>query len=244
MRRRGARGVGRSGGGGRAGPEGDRGGGGAARGVGQRGSAVGRGTAALGECVGVRCDVLGAQERQRAVRDRRRPAAQDDPRCARRRGSRGVRLPPAGGGAGPTGQRESGDAGGGDGRRLGGSRVSSSDVAGGRSAAAHARPGRQPGEGPDRRWSALDARALYAHAKTAGYLYEAALRTELTRELGVEWTPVRNGIAEIAGVPPAVLRAFSRRRVEIEAAMEQRGVRGARAARVAALDTRRRRTTR
>jgi len=94
-------------------------------------------------------------------------------------------------------------------------------------------------QGPDGRWSALDARALYAHAKTAGYLYEAALRAELTRALGVEWTPVRNGIAEIAGVPAAVLRAFSRRRVEIEAAMERRGVQGARAARVAALDTRR-----
>ena len=53
----------------------------------------------------------------------------------------------------------------------------------------------------DGRWSALDGRRLYAHAKTAGYLYEARLRAELTRELGVEWTPVRNGIADVAGVP-------------------------------------------
>src|SRR5204863_1697862 len=47
--------------------------------------------------------------------------------------------------------------------------------------------------GPDERWTALDARHLYAHAKTAGYLYQAKLRAELVRSLGVEWTPVRNG---------------------------------------------------
>src|SRR5215218_6464367 len=66
--------------------------------------------------------------------------------------------------------------------------------------------------GGDGRWSTLDARRIYTHAKTAGYLYEARLRSIVTRELGVEWTPVRNGIAEIAGVPSPVLRAFSRRR--------------------------------
>ena len=38
--------------------------------------------------------------------------------------------------------------------------------------------------GADGRWSALDGRRIYAHAKTAGYLYEARLRAELTRELG------------------------------------------------------------
>ena len=34
--------------------------------------------------------------------------------------------------------------------------------------------------GPEGHWSALDARHLYALAKTAGYLYEAQLRHELT----------------------------------------------------------------
>src|SRR4051794_29105622 len=33
----------------------------------------------------------------------------------------------------------------------------------------------------DGRWSALDGRRIYAHAKSAGYLYEARLRAELTR---------------------------------------------------------------
>ena len=93
--------------------------------------------------------------------------------------------------------------------------------------------------GADGRWSTLDARRIYTHAKTAGYLYEARLRSIVTRELGVEWTPVRNGIAEIAGVPSPVLRAFSRRRADIEAELERRGASGAAAAQVATLATRR-----
>ena len=93
--------------------------------------------------------------------------------------------------------------------------------------------------GADGQWSTLDGRRIYAHAKTAGYLYEARLRSLLTRELGVDWTPVRNGIAEIAGVPPSVLRAFSRRRADIEAELERRGASSAAAAQVAALATRR-----
>lgn len=92
--------------------------------------------------------------------------------------------------------------------------------------------------GPDGRWTALDARRLYANAKIGGYLYQAHLRAELVRRLGVEWTPVRRGQAEIAGIPPRVLRTFSRRRVEVEQQMAERGDRGARAAQIAALDTR------
>jgi len=53
--------------------------------------------------------------------------------------------------------------------------------------------------GADGQWSTLDGRRIYAHAKTAGFLYEARLRTLLTRELGIEWTPVRNGLADVAG---------------------------------------------
>jgi conjugative relaxase-like TrwC/TraI family protein len=93
--------------------------------------------------------------------------------------------------------------------------------------------------GPDDRWTALDGRRVYAHAKTAGYLYQAQLRTELVRRLGVEWTQVHNGTAEIAGIPAPVLRAFSRRRIEIEQAMADRGDRSSKAAQVATLDSRR-----
>ncbi|MCA1846594.1 MAG: relaxase domain-containing protein, partial [Actinobacteria bacterium] len=91
----------------------------------------------------------------------------------------------------------------------------------------------------DGRWSALDARPLYGWAKTVGYLYEAQLRAELTRRLGVEWTPVRRGIADIKGIPKKALRAFSRRRVEIEAHLAERGETTARAAQVATYATRR-----
>ena len=92
--------------------------------------------------------------------------------------------------------------------------------------------------GPDERWTALDGRRLYAHAKTAGYLYQAQLRAELVRRVGVEWTPVHKGTAEIAGVPSPVVRAFSRRRLEIECAMAERGEHSAKAAQVATLDSR------
>jgi conjugative relaxase-like TrwC/TraI family protein len=100
------------------------------------------------------------------------------------------------------------------------------------------------GRGPDGRWSALDGRRLYAQARTASFVYQAVLRTELTVTLGVEWTAVRRGIADLVGVP--VLRAFSRRRAEIEAELKRRGTSGAAAAEAAALNTRGRkdRTTR
>jgi conjugative relaxase-like TrwC/TraI family protein len=91
----------------------------------------------------------------------------------------------------------------------------------------------------DGRWSALDGRLVYAHARTAGFLYQAELRAELTRTLGLAWTPVSKGSAEIRGVSHRVIRAFSQRRVEIEAAMELHGSSGRHAAQVAALDTRR-----
>ena len=95
------------------------------------------------------------------------------------------------------------------------------------------------GRGTDGRWSALDGRRVYAHARTASFVYQAVLRSELTRTVGVEWAPVRKGIAEIVGVRRRVLAGFSRRRAEIEAALEQRGTSGARAAEAAALATRR-----
>jgi conjugative relaxase-like TrwC/TraI family protein len=97
-------------------------------------------------------------------------------------------------------------------------------------------------EGPDGRWRTLDGRSLYQHAKTAGYLYEAELRAELTRRLGVEWGPVRNGIADLDGIPTAVLRQFSERRRQIEEHLGETGFRSARAAELAALETRQAKT--
>lgn len=92
--------------------------------------------------------------------------------------------------------------------------------------------------GDDGRWRTIDARHLWAHAKTAGYLYEAHLRHELTRHLGAAWGPVHNGIADIDGIPRHVLKAFSTRRAEIERRMAERQEASPRAAMIAALDTR------
>lgn len=90
------------------------------------------------------------------------------------------------------------------------------------------------------RWSALDGRLLYRHAKTAGYLYQAALRATLTEELGVQWTTVTNGTADVLGVPRDVIDQFSQRRAEILEHMAARGEHSAGAAQIAALETRRR----
>src|SRR5664279_1880469 len=90
--------------------------------------------------------------------------------------------------------------------------------------------------GPDGRWSRLYHPAIFEHAKTASYIYEAHLRHELTRRLGVEWQPVLKGIADIRGFSKEELRRFSTRRVEIlEAAGEGAS---ARAMQVATLATR------
>lgn len=91
-------------------------------------------------------------------------------------------------------------------------------------------------KGPDGKWTRLYHPAIYEHAKTAGYIYEAHLRHELTRRLGVEWQPVRNGIAEIKGFKDEWLKTFSTRRAEI---LEAAGAdASARARQVATLATR------
>src|ERR671910_433233 len=93
---------------------------------------------------------------------------------------------------------------------------------------------------PDGRWRSLDGQRLYRRAKTAGYLYQAHLRAELSRELGVAFREVHRGSAEVAGVPDETLQAFSRRRREIEARMAERGGTSRRSAEIAALETRKR----
>lgn len=92
--------------------------------------------------------------------------------------------------------------------------------------------------GSDGRWSAMDTAAVYRYSRTAASLYHAVLRGELTRTLGVDWTAVVKGIAEIDGIPHSVLRGFSTRRQQITQAMARRDVAGPRAAQAACLDTR------
>jgi conjugative relaxase-like TrwC/TraI family protein len=92
--------------------------------------------------------------------------------------------------------------------------------------------------GPDGRWSAPDMRPVYAEAKTAGTIAEAVMRHALTRALGLEWGPVRNGIAELAGVPATVRDHFSARHAEIVEEALARGYASARGIDVIQRETR------
>ena len=92
--------------------------------------------------------------------------------------------------------------------------------------------------GPDGRWRTLDGTRLYPALRTAGFLFEAELRHQLTERLGVQWGTARQGIAEIDGVPAGVLRRFSKRRSQIEDRLAITGYGSGRAAQVAALATR------
>ena len=78
--------------------------------------------------------------------------------------------------------------------------------------------------GPDGRFTALHATPLYRAAKTAGYLYQAQLRAAISDRLGLEWGEVRNGAAELIGVPAEVRVEFSKRRQEMLRAAELGGI--------------------
>ena len=93
-------------------------------------------------------------------------------------------------------------------------------------------------QGIDGRWSALDGRAIYDTARTGGAVFQAAMRRELTAALGVEWGPVHEDAAEIAGIPHTVLREFSRRHEQIAEWLEDAGEAGPAAAAVAQRATR------
>src|SRR6266536_1683633 len=68
----------------------------------------------------------------------------------------------------------------------------------------------------DREWRALDGEPiLKTYRLAAGYLYQAHLRAKLTESLGVAWEQPRKGMAELRGIPPAVIREFSTRRMQV-----------------------------
>jgi conjugative relaxase-like TrwC/TraI family protein len=74
---------------------------------------------------------------------------------------------------------------------------------------------------PDGKWRAIDGAEIFHHKKSAGTVYQAALRSELTRRLGVAWTRVsEHGQAEIAGVPTALIKSWSTRTDQVRAEAE------------------------
>jgi conjugative relaxase-like TrwC/TraI family protein len=76
-------------------------------------------------------------------------------------------------------------------------------------------------QGPDARWRALDARVVFRAQRTFGAIYQSALRSELTRALGVRFGEVSKGQAEIADLVELV-EAFSTRSVQIKDRLEQK----------------------
>jgi conjugative relaxase-like TrwC/TraI family protein len=93
----------------------------------------------------------------------------------------------------------------------------------------------------DGEWRALDGEALLkTYRLAAGYLYEAHLRSELSRRLGVEWETPQKGWAELKGVPRAVVEAFSTRRAQVVEHLAVQGTSGFYVAQVAAVASRER----
>ncbi|MBC7373909.1 MAG: AAA family ATPase, partial [Frankiales bacterium] len=70
----------------------------------------------------------------------------------------------------------------------------------------------------DGRWRTLDATELFHHKKSAGMIYQAALRNEMHSRLSVTFQDVNeNGQADIIGVPDELLRLWSKRTASIDA---------------------------
>jgi conjugative relaxase-like TrwC/TraI family protein len=77
-------------------------------------------------------------------------------------------------------------------------------------------------QGPDGRWAALDGRDLSRHRLAADALYRATYQRELSRTLGVEWTPAdAYGNRELQGLPEDLVGLFSKRTGQIELEVER-----------------------
>lgn len=61
----------------------------------------------------------------------------------------------------------------------------------------------------------IDGTSLFHEGARGGVIYQATLRRELHRALGLEWAPVdpATGMAEIAGIDPTSISAWSQRSV-------------------------------
>lgn len=94
----------------------------------------------------------------------------------------------------------------------------------------------------DGRWLTLASpkgrSPFYLHAKAAGFVYQAALRRAVARDLGLSWGLIRNGHGDLSPFARDVIEHFSQRRMEIVEDMAKRGTTSARAAEVSAYRTR------
>jgi conjugative relaxase-like TrwC/TraI family protein len=93
----------------------------------------------------------------------------------------------------------------------------------------------------DGKWRALDGEPiLKSYRLAAGYLYQAHLRAELRRALGVEWLRPVKGMAELKGVPREAVAEFSRRRLQVVEHVRDHVGSGFYSAQLAAVETRER----
>lgn len=89
----------------------------------------------------------------------------------------------------------------------------------------------------DGSYGALAGDLLYRHKMAAGAVYRAELSSQLQQRFGFEIE--QHGRAfEVKGVPQSLIREFSQRRREIERSLADHGLSGAKAAAIAALETR------
>lgn len=93
----------------------------------------------------------------------------------------------------------------------------------------------------DGRTRTLVSQTFYRWKMTLGQLYQNELSHQLQQRLGVAVTATANGF-EIAGIPKPLADIFSKRRAQIEEQLRRTGRHSAKAAEIAALDTRGRKT--
>jgi conjugative relaxase-like TrwC/TraI family protein len=77
-------------------------------------------------------------------------------------------------------------------------------------------------QGPDGRWTALDGRDVYRHRLAADAIYRATYQRELAWSLGGGWTAANtHGNRELAGMPEALVRSFSKRTDRIDTELDR-----------------------
>ncbi|HSS08409.1 MAG TPA: MobF family relaxase, partial [Acidimicrobiales bacterium] len=95
-------------------------------------------------------------------------------------------------------------------------------------------------EGADGKWSCLDSRSVYRHARAAGAIYQASLRHHLAAGgFAFAWQVRPDGLADVVGVPRPAIASCSQRSRQILDDVQREGVAGPRARQVAAGRTRR-----
>lgn len=77
--------------------------------------------------------------------------------------------------------------------------------------------------GTDGRWTAVDSRRVFAHVRSAGLVYQASLRAELTARAGVAWAVSERGFGDVVGVPAPLRRLYSQRAASIARHLDAAG---------------------